>query len=211
VHAVWIKEKVGVRPGAHTAPCLSNVGPGQWLASRLDVFLLHPNDLGNQASKYSGRLVGAPDCLCRPPPLLAHTSTQVHQRRGAGWQAGGDTVLNAHEGVYDSTQLPPPSLWALPLLLFAGTPEAKVLDGRLMATLFYEPSTRTRLSFESAFTRLGGTVLSTESAGEYSSAAKGETLEGGWSGLGKGVKRGSCGGQSVGFFRGADSGMSVCV
>ena len=31
----------------------------------------------------------------------------------------------------------------------------------------------------SAFTRLGGTVLSTESAGEYSSAAKGETLEGG--------------------------------
>ncbi|KAF8060330.1 PYRB2 [Scenedesmus sp. PABB004] len=58
-----------------------------------------------------------------------------------------------------------------------GTPEAKVLDGRVMATLFYEPSTRTRLSFESAITRLGGQVLSTESAGEYSSAAKGETLE----------------------------------
>ena len=47
-----------------------------------------------------------------------------------------------------------------------------------MSTLFYEPSTRTRLSFESAMARLGGTVLSTESAGEYSSAAKGETLEG---------------------------------
>jgi len=46
-----------------------------------------------------------------------------------------------------------------------------------MATLFYEPSTRTRLSFESAMGRLGGTILSTESAGEYSSAAKGETLE----------------------------------
>lgn len=59
-----------------------------------------------------------------------------------------------------------------------GTPEAKVLDGRVMATLFYEPSTRTRLSFESAITHLGGHVLSTESAGEYSSAAKGETLEG---------------------------------
>jgi hypothetical protein len=59
-----------------------------------------------------------------------------------------------------------------------GTPESKVLEGRIMATLFYEPSTRTRLSFESAMARLGGTVLSTESAGEYSSAAKGETLEG---------------------------------
>jgi len=59
-----------------------------------------------------------------------------------------------------------------------GTPDAKMLEGRIMATLFYEPSTRTRLSFESAMARLGGTVLSTESAGEYSSAAKGETLEG---------------------------------
>lgn len=47
-----------------------------------------------------------------------------------------------------------------------------------MATLFYEPSTRTRLSFEAAMGRLGGVIVSTESAGEYSSAAKGETLEG---------------------------------
>lgn len=60
-----------------------------------------------------------------------------------------------------------------------GSPEGHVLDGYIMSTLFYEPSTRTRLSFESAFSRLGGTVISTESAGEYSSAAKGETLEGG--------------------------------
>lgn len=59
-----------------------------------------------------------------------------------------------------------------------GSPEAKQLEGFLMATLFYEPSTRTRLSFESAMSRLGGGVLSTESAGQYSSAAKGETLEG---------------------------------
>ncbi|KAJ9528420.1 hypothetical protein QJQ45_020290, partial [Haematococcus lacustris] len=58
-----------------------------------------------------------------------------------------------------------------------GTPAAKLLDGYIMSTLFYEPSTRTRLSFESAMTKLGGTVISTESAGEYSSAAKGETLE----------------------------------
>ncbi|GLI59864.1 hypothetical protein VaNZ11_001859 [Volvox africanus] len=57
------------------------------------------------------------------------------------------------------------------------TKESKVLSGYIMSTLFYEPSTRTRLSFESAMSRLGGTVLSTESAGEYSSAAKGETLE----------------------------------
>lgn len=60
----------------------------------------------------------------------------------------------------------------------ANSPESQQLSGYLMATLFYEPSTRTRLSFESAMSRLGGGVLSTESAGQYSSAAKGETLEG---------------------------------
>jgi aspartate carbamoyltransferase catalytic subunit len=46
-----------------------------------------------------------------------------------------------------------------------------------MATLFYEPSTRTRFSFESAMHRLGGSVVSTENAAEFSSVAKGETLE----------------------------------
>ena len=49
--------------------------------------------------------------------------------------------------------------------------------GRIMATLFYEPSTRTRFSFETAMHRLGGSVISTESAGEFSSVSKGETLE----------------------------------
>ncbi|KAI3686202.1 hypothetical protein L1987_79875 [Smallanthus sonchifolius] len=53
----------------------------------------------------------------------------------------------------------------------------QLLKGYLMATLFYEPSTRTRLSFESAMKRLGGEVLTTENAREFSSAAKGETLE----------------------------------
>jgi len=48
---------------------------------------------------------------------------------------------------------------------------------RIMATLFYEPSTRTRFSFETAMHRLGGRVVSTENAGQFSSAAKGETLE----------------------------------
>jgi aspartate carbamoyltransferase catalytic subunit len=46
-----------------------------------------------------------------------------------------------------------------------------------MATLFYEPSTRTRLSFESAMIRLGGSILSVENAATSSSASKGETIE----------------------------------
>ncbi|CAL0315902.1 unnamed protein product [Lupinus luteus] len=54
---------------------------------------------------------------------------------------------------------------------------SQILKGYIMATLFYEPSTRTRLSFESAMKRLGGEVLTTENATEFSSAAKGETLE----------------------------------
>src|SRR6202167_5275784 len=51
------------------------------------------------------------------------------------------------------------------------------LRGKVMATLFYEPSTRTRLSFESAMLRLGGSVIGTEAARTFSSAIKGETLE----------------------------------
>ena len=52
---------------------------------------------------------------------------------------------------------------------------AHVCDGKIMATLFYEPSTRTRLSFESAMLRLGGKVLGFSSA-DSSSAAKGESV-----------------------------------
>lgn len=48
---------------------------------------------------------------------------------------------------------------------------------RIMATLFYEPSTRTRLSFEAAMHRLGGQVLSTEQARAFSSEVSGEQLE----------------------------------
>ena len=54
---------------------------------------------------------------------------------------------------------------------------AKPLAGYTLATLFYEPSTRTRLSFETAMLRLGGNVISTENAREFSSAIKGETVE----------------------------------
>jgi aspartate carbamoyltransferase catalytic subunit len=51
----------------------------------------------------------------------------------------------------------------------------RIADGLIMATLFYEPSTRTRLSFESAMHRLGGTVISSPDM-HASSAAKGESL-----------------------------------
>jgi len=53
---------------------------------------------------------------------------------------------------------------------------AETLRGKIMASLFYEPSTRTRFSFESAMLRLGGSVITTENAREFSSAAKGERL-----------------------------------
>ncbi len=54
---------------------------------------------------------------------------------------------------------------------------AAALSGKTMATLFYEPSTRTRLSFEAAMQRLGGHVLSSENMVSSSSASKGESLE----------------------------------
>lgn len=51
------------------------------------------------------------------------------------------------------------------------------LKGKILATLFYEPSTRTRLSFEAAMMRQGGRIITTENAKEFSSAAKGESIE----------------------------------
>lgn len=53
--------------------------------------------------------------------------------------------------------------------------ESDILSSKIMATFFYEPSTRTRLSFESAMHRLGGSVISVSEASS-SSVAKGETL-----------------------------------
>jgi len=53
----------------------------------------------------------------------------------------------------------------------------KMFSKKILATLFYEPSTRTRLSFESAMLKLGGNIISTENAKEFSSAIKGESLE----------------------------------
>lgn len=52
---------------------------------------------------------------------------------------------------------------------------AEVCKGKILATLFYEPSTRTRLSFEAAMLRLGGSIMGFSSA-DSSSAAKGESV-----------------------------------
>ena len=56
-----------------------------------------------------------------------------------------------------------------------GEKRLDLADGKILATLFFEPSTRTRLSFESAMHRLGGDVISVAEAGS-SSSTKGETL-----------------------------------
>jgi len=59
---------------------------------------------------------------------------------------------------------------------FEKNPVQKILDGKVIATLFFEPSTRTRLSFESAINKLGGRVIGFTDAAS-SSVKKGETLK----------------------------------
>ena len=53
----------------------------------------------------------------------------------------------------------------------------KMLADKVIACIFFEPSTRTRLSFETAATRLGASIISVENAESSSSAYKGETIE----------------------------------
>jgi len=55
--------------------------------------------------------------------------------------------------------------------------DQETLKGKIAITFFYEKSTRTRLSFEIAMLRLGGNVVSTDNAREFSSVGKGESLE----------------------------------
>lgn len=59
---------------------------------------------------------------------------------------------------------------------FEENPNHKILDGKVVATLFFEPSTRTRLSFETAVNRLGGRVIGFSDA-STSSSSKGESLK----------------------------------
>lgn len=59
---------------------------------------------------------------------------------------------------------------------FEQHPNCRLLDGKVVATLFFEPSTRTRLSFETAVNRLGGRVIGFSDAAT-SSTSKGETLK----------------------------------
>ena len=59
---------------------------------------------------------------------------------------------------------------------FEANPNRRLLEGKVAATLFFEPSTRTRLSFETAVNRLGGRVIGFQDASTTSSS-KGETLK----------------------------------
>lgn len=60
--------------------------------------------------------------------------------------------------------------------IFEANPNRKILDGKIIATLFFEPSTRTRLSFETAVNRLGGRIIGFSDPAA-TSTSKGETLK----------------------------------
>lgn len=87
--------------------------------------------------------------------------------------------MSQYSNIYESQQFTLPFLERVFELATAIREDSSKyqLPGKVLATLFYEPSTRTRLSFESAMIRLGGAVISTEMAKEFSSHSKGETLE----------------------------------
>ena len=61
-------------------------------------------------------------------------------------------------------------------LVFEKNPNQRLLEGKVVASLFFEPSTRTRLSFETAINRLGGRIVGFSDSSS-SSVTKGETLK----------------------------------
>lgn len=86
---------------------------------------------------------------------------------------GSDVLSAADFGREDIDHILETAEKLLPVALKEKT--SNLLAGKLMAALFYEPSTRTRLSFETAMNRLGGRVISAVGM-EHSSLSKGETL-----------------------------------
>ncbi len=79
----------------------------------------------------------------------------------------GDFTVEEIEGIIDYARKMVP--------IARGERKSKALDGKILSTLFFEPSTRTKLSFESAMLRLGGSVLGFANP-KGTSATKGETL-----------------------------------
>ncbi len=79
----------------------------------------------------------------------------------------GDFTVEEIEGIIDYARKMVP--------IAKGEKKSKALDGKILSTLFFEPSTRTKLSFESAMLRLGGSVLGFSNP-KGTSATKGETL-----------------------------------
>ena len=109
---------------------------------------------------------------------MADIETMIEQR-GLGLHTRGATGLRH---VIESQQFTVPLL--MELFERSRGMERVVARGgsldyqnKVMATLFYEPSTRTRFAFEAAMYRLGGRVLSTEHARVFSSAVEGEQVE----------------------------------
>ena len=113
-----------------------------------------------------------------PDTPLVHAESAAGQRTGTGNGSNGMKLKH----VVESQQFTVPLL--MELFDRSRGMERVVARGgsldyqnRIMATLFYQPSTRTRFSFEAAMHRLGGRVLSTEQARAFSSEVEGEQVE----------------------------------
>ncbi len=112
-------------------------------------------------------------------PISAMPTTQQMTRR---WTKNQDFQATSMEHVVESQQFTVPLLMELfdrSRLMERIVARGGTLDyqNRILASLFYEPSTRTRFSFEAAMHRLGGRVLSTEHARAFSSEIEAEQVE----------------------------------